>query len=65
MPRNYTNRLQVGRSGKLYIKKIEKEKFPDNDDAPICKEFGCGKKLSPTEYLYSKYCFQHARQNKK
>ena len=27
-----------------------------------CKQFGCGKKLTPTETLYGDYCFVHAQQ---
>jgi len=39
-----------------------RERF-DGHDAPTCKEFGCGKILTPTEYLFSEYCFVHARKN--
>lgn len=28
---------------------------------PICNQFGCGKELTPTEYLYSEYCFKCQR----
>ena len=31
----------------------------------ICKRFGCGKKLSHIENLYSDYCFKHQLNDKK
>lgn len=29
--------------------------------APKCAYFGCGKTLSPHEWLFGKYCFTHAQ----
>jgi len=42
-----------------YKMNIESKSFIDTP--VICKEFGCGKTLSPTERLYSDYCFKHQR----
>jgi len=33
------------------------EKFQGNTN-PYCKTNGCGKRLTPMEYLYSEYCFK-------
>lgn len=40
-----------------------RERFEDGKgDAPRCKKFGCGKILTPTEFLYGEYCFPHAQE---
>lgn len=42
------------------IRSNKKEVVLQNSDTDIvCKAFGCDKKLSHIEYLYSDYCFKH------
>jgi hypothetical protein len=46
------------------LRKI-KEKFStkfEKDTYPVCKKFGCGKKLTPMEYLCSEFCFKHQQE---
>lgn len=43
-----------------YVKPVQKP--PQVFIEKICKHFGCGRKLTATENLYSEYCFKHARQ---
>lgn len=43
-----------------YIKK----KQPKQTEI-ICKKFGCGKRLYDYEALFSEYCIEHQRQNRK
>lgn len=45
------------------MKKTYVERF-DKEGAPVCKYFGCAKVLSPTEYLFSEYCFRHSQLHK-
>lgn len=45
-------------------KKQREEKEFKSINPVVCKMFGCGKHLSPTEYLCSEYCFKHAQEVK-
>jgi hypothetical protein len=43
--------------------KSERDKMRERFDSietppPVCKKFGCGKLLTPTEFLYGEYCFR-------
>jgi hypothetical protein len=35
-----------------------RDKYFQGGTNPICKTSGCGKKLTPMEFLYSEYCFK-------
>jgi hypothetical protein len=33
----------------------------DDREPTICKKFGCGRHLGPTEQLFSEFCFEHSK----
>jgi hypothetical protein len=48
-------------SRKMQERAAMREQF-ETVGAPCCTFFGCGKQLTPTEFLFNdKFCFAHAR----
>lgn len=42
------------------LKLILPTNFFEDDEPVVCAKFGCPRHLSPTEHLYSNYCFEHS-----
>ena len=45
---------------KEFVKVFDSELYKSINENPICKHFGCGKKINRTEFLYGLKCLKHA-----